>query len=55
MVAGTATGDDVAAVTKVRVGPIAEMVLSAWVAASDFAAAVNVQLRSARMEMEWVG
>ena len=48
MVAGTATGDDVAAVTKVQVGPSAEMILSAW-------AAANAQLGIARAEMERVG
>ena len=48
MVAGTTTGDDAVAVTKVQVGLIAEMILSAW-------AAANAQLGIARAEMERVG
>ena len=47
VVAGTATGDDAAAVTKVQVGPIAEMIPSVW--------AANVRLGIGGMEMEWVG
>ena len=46
-VVGTATGDDAAAVTKVQVGPIAEMIPSVW--------AANVRLRIGGMEMERVG
>ena len=47
MVAGTATGDDAAAVAKVRVGLIAEMVPSAW--------AVNARLGIGGVETEQVG
>ena len=49
------TGDNVAAVAKVRVGPIAEMIPSECAAASEFAAAANAQLGIARAETEWVG
>ena len=55
MVAGTVTGGDVAAVAKVRVGPIAEMLLSACAVASEFAAPTNVQLGIAGLETERVG
>ena len=49
------TRDDAAAVAKVRVGPIAEMILSAWVAASECAGAANVWLGIGGMETEQVG
>ena len=48
MVAGTVTRDDAASVTKVRIGPIAETILLACVAA-------NAQLGIARAETERVG
>ena len=54
-VAGTATRDDVAAVAKVQVGPIAEMVLSVWAAASKCAGAVNARFGISGTETERVG
>ena len=54
-VAGTMTGDNVAAVAKVRVGPIAEMIPSECAAASEFAAPANACFGIAGMEMERVG
>ena len=55
MVAGTATRGDVAVVAKVRVGMIAEMILSACVVASEFMAPANARLGIARTETERVG
>ena len=55
MVACTATGDEAVVVAKVRGGTIAEMILSACMGASKFAAPTNARLRIAGMEMEWVG
>ena len=55
VVVGTVTGDNVAAVAKVRVGSIAEMIPLECAAASEFAAAANAGLRSARTETEQVG
>ena len=55
MVAGTTTGDGAMAVVGVRVGLIAEMILSACAVASEFSALVNVWLGIAGMETEWVG
>ena len=55
MVVGTAIEDDAVAVAKVRVGPIAEMVPSAWAAVSDFVAPANARHRIGRMETERVG
>ena len=46
------TGDDVAAVAKVQVGPIAEMVLSVWAAASKCAGAVNARFGIGGTETE---
>ena len=54
-VVGTATGDDAVAVAKARVGLIAEMILSACVAVSEFVAPTNVWLRIAGTETERVG
>ena len=48
-VAGTVTGDNVAAVAKVQVGPIAEMI------PLECAAAANARLRITGAEMERVG
>ena len=55
VVAGTVTGDNVAAVAKVQAGSIAEMIPPECVAASEFAAAANAGLGSARTETERVG
>ena len=55
MVVGTVTGDNVAVVAKVQVGPIAEMILPECAAVSEFAAPANAWLRITRMEMEQVG
>ena len=55
MVAGTTPGDDAAAVAKVRIGLIAEMVPSAWVAASKCAGVANARFRIGGMETERVG
>ena len=55
MVAGTATGDEPAAVAKVRVGPIAEMIPSACAAVSESAVPTNARLRIGGMETERVG
>ena len=49
------TGDNVAAVAKVRVGSIAEMIPPECAAASEFAAPANAHLGIARTEMERVG
>ena len=49
------TKDNVAAVAKVRVGSIAEMIPPECAAASEFAAAANAGLGSAGMETERVG
>ena len=54
-VAGAVTGDNVAAVAKVRVGSIAEMIPPECAAASEFVAPANARLGIARMETEWVG
>ena len=55
MVVGTTTKDDVVAVAKAQVGTIAEMVLSAWAAASNSVAPANARLGIGGTEMEWVG
>ena len=55
VVAGTVTGDNVAAVAKVRVGSIAEMIPSACVVASKSVAPANPQLGIGGTEMEQVG
>ena len=49
------TEDNVAAVAKVRVGSIAEMIPPECAVASEFTAATNVRLGSAGMETERVG
>ena len=54
-VVGTATGDDAAAVAKVGVGPIAEMVLSVWAAASNSMVPANARLGIGGTETERVG
>ena len=54
-VPGTATKDDAAVVAKVRVGPIAEMVPSAWAGASECAGAANARLGIGGTETERVG
>ena len=53
--AGTTTRDDAAAVAKVRVGLIAETILSACAVVSEFVVLANAQLRIAGMETERVG
>ena len=55
MVAGTATKVDVAAVVRLRVGPIAEMIPLACAAVSKFAAPANAWLGITGMETEQVG
>ena len=55
MVAGTTTGDDTAVVARVRVGMIAEMILSVCVVVSKFVVVMNAQLGITGMEMEWAG
>ena len=55
MVAGTATGDNVAVVAKVRVGPIMEIIPSACASVSDFVAPANACLGITGTETERVG
>ena len=55
MAVGPATGDGVAVVAEVRVGTIAETILSVCTAVSKFVVAANAGLGIARPEMEQVG
>ena len=55
MLAGTATRDGAVPVMVVRVGLIAETILSVCAVASEFVAPANVQLRIAGTETERVG
>ena len=55
VVAGTMIEDNVAAVAKIQVGSIVEMIPPECAAASEFAAAANAGLGSAGTEMERVG
>ena len=54
-VAGTDTGDDVAAVAWTEVCTIVEMIPSACVAASEFSAPANAWLGITGTETEWAG
>ena len=55
MVAGTATRDDASAVRKVQVGPIVEIIPSAWAVASECTGVVNARLGIGGTETEQVG
>ena len=54
-VVGTATEVNAVVVARLQVGPIAETILFACAAASEFTAAANAGLRIAGTEMEQVG